>query len=280
MDSQQLERLHVLPELFSKNNNKLLKEISLCIYGQFRSWDINLKNNIKELNCLFENYKINIFILTDKQTCGNYSIENENKIKEIFLKLGCNICFIKYIEDFDLSEEEEVASYYDNNCKHSLGKNKFVPNLMYRKNLLNRLKNEYITLNNLNIYKHFYIRLFDMKIIKTNELFSESIINNEISGSGDSMHYGTKDVIDHLFNTNYKIYHDDIFDDTGFYNYYLNMDYCLCTLKHTYAPETQYAANIYYSSYKYINIRYDYNNPNNPNNKNTLFNIRHCQFRK
>lgn len=259
---------------------KKRKEISLCVYGQFRSWNINLENNMKELEILFNNYIVNVFILTDKKESGNYSIDNENKIKDIFEKYKSKIHFIKYIEDFDLFEEQNASEYFYNNCKHSRGKHDFVPNLMYRKNLLNNLKNQYISSNKMNIHKHFYIRLFDMKISKRctdNKKIIESIDLFEISGSHDSFYYGSKEAMDYLFNINFKIYQDEIWDDKDFYDFFLSMDHCLCTLKHTYAPEVQYAAHIYYSKYKYNNIRFDYNNVNNIDN---LFNVKHCPNRK
>ena len=54
------------------------------------------------------------------------------------------------------------------------------------------------------------------------------------------------------------------------------MDLCLCQTRATYSPEIQYIAHIYFSSsFKYKNIRVDYNNINSELNKMALYNIMH-----
>jgi hypothetical protein len=63
------------------------KNVALMIYGQFRNYKKNLRNNIHMLDPFLNinNTNVHVFLLTDKRTEGNYSVENENKI--IFTKL-------------------------------------------------------------------------------------------------------------------------------------------------------------------------------------------------
>lgn len=249
------------------------KEIALFMYGQYRSYKLNLENNINELSGIFNKYFVNVFILTDKDP------ENENEVRNIFLKNNCNICFIKYIDDFDFSSVED-ANEQRYQSKPGLGKNKFVAKLMYRKYLINKLKNEYIETNKMNIHIHFYVRLFDT-IIKLNTNVDYSLEEADLYGSHDTFYFGKRECIDYLFDfgKDLKLYDEEIWNEPYFYNYYINMDYTLTSLKHTLSPEIQYAAHMFYSNFKYKNVRFDHNNVNSPENETTLFRINHCPYR-
>jgi len=266
------------------------KEIVLMVYGEFRTWNLNLEANLNELRELFEKYYVNVFILTQKNS-NTYSIENERNIISTFNKFGASVCFVKYIEDFDLSMEIINESNYNTFCKHSRGKHPFVANLLYRRYLLNKCTNEYVSEKSLVIFKYFYIRLFDMKIVLRNNLFITSVENDHgICGSHDTFYYGTSAQIEFLFSFGEKLilYHDDIWTKE-FTDYLCSFDCCLGTLKHTYSPEVQYAAHLYFNSTwnntstlnntstEYKNIRYDYNKGDN--NTTDLFNITHCIYR-
>jgi DNA-dependent RNA polymerase auxiliary subunit epsilon len=115
------------------------------IYGQFRSYINNLRKNIKMLNPILKNHNIYIFILTDKLKSGNYSTENEYEIRNILNEFNFNICFIEYIENYEIAYETDFCNMFFKNIKHTKGiDNNFVPTLIYRKYLLNKIKNGYI----------------------------------------------------------------------------------------------------------------------------------------
>uniref|UniRef100_A0A6C0CZI0 Uncharacterized protein n=1 Tax=viral metagenome TaxID=1070528 RepID=A0A6C0CZI0_9ZZZZ len=255
---------------------------------------MNLENNLKQFDVLLCN-NVHVFILTNKLQSGNYSPENENKMISIFNKYNCKVHFIKYIEDipeYDVDMEKQIASNYYTIANYKDGYSPFVPEIIYRKYLLNKLKNDYIENNNLDIDLHFCCRLFDTVIKRNNQdIFIQNEFNNLFSnqniimGSHDTTYIGNRESIDYTLNLaekfyNNNIYKADIWKDEGFYNFFINIDYCLGTLKTTFAPEVQYASHIYFSQYKYQNIRFDFTNPNNQNNKSTLFNIRVCPNRK
>lgn len=264
------------------------------IYGQFRNYKKNLRNNINMLDPFLKlntnsNTIIHVFLLTDKKKGGNYSPENENEIICIFKEFGFKIGFIKYIEDCDTDEDEDfVDEHFMNNVKHKKGiDNDFVPRLIYRKYLLNQLKNKYTTENNIHIDLNVYCRLFDMNIsFNKNPLTIANEVNkiydnpNILLGASDTFFIGTNATIDYLFSLSElykagKIYHDDIWDDMRFFIFYFNYDSCLALLRHTYSPEVQYMAHIFYSNYIYQHVRFDYNNPNSEYNLHMLYHIRH-----
>ena len=264
------------------------KNIALTIYGEFRSFEKNLIKNIEELQPILDFNNVYVFILSEKNNKSNYSIENENKIREIFNNKNMNICFINYIEDVVSSDESIVHNKYFENIKYKKDDyQNFIPNLIYRKFLLNKLKNEYIKKHNINIDLTIYCRLFDMIISKNN---SNEFIKNEIAkayydkniifGSSDSFFIGSEEGLNHIFSLSEKIgcgelYHDDIWNNTDFRELYLRSDSCLGYLRHTYAPEVQYVAHAFFSNYRYFNIRVDYNNIGSSNNNLMWYNIIH-----
>ena len=51
-------------------------KISLCMFGQYRTFKLNLENNLINLkDNILKNNIIDIYILTDKKESGNYSIK-------------------------------------------------------------------------------------------------------------------------------------------------------------------------------------------------------------
>jgi hypothetical protein len=266
------------------------KNVALMVYGQFRNYKKNLRNNIRMLEPFLNTNDINVhvFLLTDKKKEGNYSIENENQIIDIFKEVGYNIGFIKYIEEYDSMEEDIVYENFMNNVKHKKGiDNDFVARLIYRKYFLNQLKNQYIRENNIQIDLNIYCRLFDMNIsfnkhalTIANEVHKIYDNPNIILGASDTFFIGTNNAVDYLFSLGElyksgKVYHDDIWDDMRFFIFYFNYDSCLALLRHTYSPEVQYMAHIFYSDFRYQHIRFDYNNPNSEYNLHMLYQIRH-----
>jgi hypothetical protein len=74
-------------------------------------------------NTISNNTNVYVFLLTDKKKEGNYSVENEDEIIEIFKVYGFNIGFVKYMEDYDSVEEDIVHENFINNVKHTAAHN-------------------------------------------------------------------------------------------------------------------------------------------------------------
>jgi mannosyltransferase OCH1-like enzyme len=262
------------------------KNIALLIYGQFRSYKNNLINNIKNMEPILKTHNIHIFVLTDKKEYGNYSKDNENEIKKIFTEHFFNINVFTYVEDYDDTEEIETVNGFLNNIKHKKGmENEFVPKLIYRKYLLNKIKNEYIKSNNINIDLTIYCRIFDI-IIKNNVSFDK--IENEVNnlycnknillGSSDCFFIGSNIAMEYLLNLsllfkNGKFYSDSIWEDNNCCNFISSMDFSCYNHKAIYSPEIQYLAHMFYSNYTYKNIRVDFTNPSSILNKDFLYHV-------
>jgi len=270
-------------------NNKLVqrvKNIAVTVYGQFRSYKNNLIANLHMLQPIFNSHKIHVFILSDKLPDGNYSDENEKEILSIFNKFNYCVHFIAYFENSDSNHEDEFTKlfldYTQNRNRQILP---FVPNLLYRKYLLNKLKNNYIKKHKIPIDLHCYCRLFDIKI-KNNIAFTK--ITSEIDklyetpnmlyGSSDVLFIGQEQPFDYLFNIceSYKqsnFIDDAIWNDIKFVEFVEKMDYNLCKNRDTYSPEIQYIARMYFSEYSYKNIRVDFTNPHTSSNNDGLYKI-------
>ena len=263
------------------------KNIALTIYGQFRNYKDNLRINIKMLEPIFKNHNIHVFVLTDKNKSGNYSKENEIEIKEIFKEFFFNVDIFHYIEDYDNKEEIETVNGFFSNIKNKNGiGNDFVPRLIYRKYLINKIKNEYIKSHNIKIDLNVYCRIFDLNI-KNNVSFNE--IENEVNklyfensntilGSSDCLFIGSQEVIDYLLNLSIlfkqgKMYHDTIWEDNECSKFISTMDYSCYKHRAIYSPEIQSIVHMFYSKYTYKNIRVDFTNPNSLLNKNALYHI-------
>lgn len=270
------------------------KSIALFFYGQFRSYKKNLENNLRTLDFLLSQNDVHVFILSDKKQGGNYSPENESEVKSIFQTYGCTVHFIRYIEDipeYDNAQEQWATQNYYNMASTTIGSDKFTTSLIYRLHLINKLKNEYIERNGIHVDLHLYYRIVDTVITKNN---SDSVIQGEFEklmedrtllfGSHDTFYIGSKDPVDYMLGLGENfginlIYNHAIWGDNGFVNAFSNADYYICKVRGTFCSEAQRAAHMYFSNYKYQNIRFDFTNSENPLNKNTLFDIKLCPER-
>lgn len=259
------------------------KHIALMMYGQFRSYKHNLRQNLLALRPILQDNFVHVFILTDKLPEGNYSIENEKEILDIFEKeFGYKVEFLSYIENYDMREEQKYVEDFNNTVKDRIGiENTFVPNLMYRKYLLNKLCNEYIDRNSIHIDLHFYARVFDtVYFYNNNPVIKNSLKKIKITiarllddhknilFSADSLFICQRKALTDLFfpwNTDgsVRLFHDDIWNNSDINRDLYMHDALLVTLKHTYSPEIQYMCRMYHDKYNLRCIRIDHNNPVN-----------------
>jgi hypothetical protein len=268
------------------------KNIALMVYGQFRSYKRNLRRNIEMLRPIWKTHNVHVFILTDKLESGNFSEENEQEIRSILNDYSFQVHFIRHIEDYDNTEENETANHFFHSIHHERGTSQFAPRLIYREYFLNQLKNEYLQQNGLSMDLTVYCRLFDIKI--SNNLSFNAIeeqINslytnpNTLFGSSDTFFIGSQAAIDYLFHLAMlfkqgKPYHDTMYEDDKCVSFISSMDICLYMVRATYSPELQYISHMFYSNYHYKNMRVDFNNPDSPLNKNALFHVLLDPYRK
>lgn len=258
------------------------KNIALMCYGQFRNYQDNLINNLKALEPVLKTHNVHVFILSDKQG-GNYSPENELGIRKILDGFYVNVWF-DYVENHPMNEETETAKKYYSTIKNTNGSNPFVPNLIYRRYLLNKLKNEYLQKNNIQIDLTIYCRLFDINI-RSNLSFGE--ISEQVDkcyqdpmilyGSSDTFFIGSCSAMDYLFSLAMKIKNGELYniwDDPKCAEFISTMDYALYQCKATYSPELQFISHMFYSPFRYINMRVDFTNPGSELNRTCMYHVR------
>lgn len=281
-----------------------IKQVALMIYGEFRTYADNLRDNIKMLAPVFRYSLVHVFVLSNKLASGNYSEENETRIRRIFSDFGFHVCFFDYVENLDGSHAEtEHATHqaYIKTVKCTNEKDSFIPRMMHRKRALNQIKTDYCKRHGIDIDLHVFGRLFDV-IIKhpptTTPLsqFAQSCIEKHIQyeidkltvcardaftllGSSDTLFIGTQEPIDHLFEIATTIKNGgmigaEMWDDSEFCDTMMRADSCLCVNRATYSPEVQYIAQMHYSRFTYKNIRFDFNCPETAENSSSLYDIR------
>lgn len=260
------------------------KNIALMCYGQFRNFQDNLVRNLKALEPVLKTHNVHVFILSDKLVNGNYSPENELAIRKMLEGFYVNVWF-DYVENHPMIEEGETAKKYYSTIKNKNGSNPFVPNLIYRRYLLNQLKNEYLQKNHIEIDLTIYCRLFDMNIwpnlsfgeisAQVDKCYQDPSI---LYGSSDTFFIGSCSAMDYLFSLAMKIkngelYHS-IFHDPKCAEFISTMDYALYHYKATYSPELQFISHMFYSPFRYINMRVDFTNPESELNRTCMYHVK------
>ena len=269
------------------------------IYGQFRSYAANLRENVRMLAPLVKDHVVHVFVLSNKLAAGNYSEQNEREIRGIFDEFGFNICLFEYVENLDSvhvkNERATHDSYFASLQNNDGVNNEFIPAIMYRKFALNKLKNEYCKRHNIDIDLHVFGRLFDVIIKHPMHPMQESSLSDNVMriqyeinkltvcssdaltvlGSSDTLFIGTCEPMDYLFECSVsQLRGPEIWNDSVFCDAMMRADSCLCMNRATYSPEVQYIARVHYSKFKYKNIRFDFNNPESTENDLTLYDIR------
>ena len=281
-----------------------IKHVALMIYGEFRTYADNLRENLEMMAPIFRDTVVHVFVLSNKLASGNYSDENETRIRRIFSDFGFRVCFFDYVENLDGSHaEEERATHqaYIETVQCANEKDGFIPRLIHRKRALNKIKNEYCRQHNIDMDLHVFGRLFDIVIQHpapafTTTLSTQSCIEKRVQyeidklticsadartvlGSSDTLFIGTQEPMDHVFELATAIKTGgmrgaEMWDDSEFCDTMMRADSCLCVNRATYSPEVQYIAHVHFGPFNYKNIRFDFNCPESAENGSSLYDIR------
>ena len=288
------------PIAATRTPNESKKNIALMIYGQFRSYAANLRENVRMLAPILKDSVVHVFVLSNKLAAGNYSEQNEREVRRILDEAGFNVCFFEYVENLDsdhTANERAVHDSYFANLQNNAGvNNEFIPAIMYRKFALNEIKNAYCKEHDIDMDLHVFGRLFDVIIkhpahaaspsdhtkriqYEINKLTGCSSDALTVLGSSETLFIGTREPMDYLFELATAIKTGgtrgaEMWDDSEFTEVMMRADSCLCMNRATYSPEVQYIARVHYSKFKYKNIRFDFNNPESAENDASLYDIR------
>ena len=257
--------------------------VAILIFGQFRSYKKNLVRNLENLKKnLLENNIIDVYILTDKR--GNYTLKNENNIRNIFEKYNCNIRLLEKWENLPEYHEKDriLHNHYNNNIKHKGGFHPFTSNLWYRRYVLSQLVNEKYDI-------YVMCRLFDTVIEKrkTDDNIKKIIYdnyNNYLLTASDQLYISNYSIFKKFINfgKDFPLYHDDLWDSVR--EELRKSDPNLCNRKNhpshridpTYCSEVQVFTYIYNNNIPILNIRH---NKCGEITGNEIFYVKHCPFR-
>jgi FkbM family methyltransferase len=282
------------PIAVTNSNLPAKPNVALMIYGQFRSYASNLRENVRMLAPIFRGKVVHVFILSNQLASGNYSEQNEREIRDILDEAGFHLCFFDYVENLGshhAANEQAAHDSYFANLKNKDGvSNEVIPDIMYRKFALNQIKNAHCNQHGIDMDLHVFGRLFDVVIrhpvpspsdhmkrieCEIDKLMVCSSSARTVLGSSDTLFIGTREPMDHLFECGVtRLRGPEIWNDHEFTEVMMCADSCLCIHRATYSPEVQYIAHMYFSGFKYRNIRFDYNNPESTKNYESLYDIR------
>ena len=262
---------------------------AVIVYGEFRTYDINLRENLKEL---FGEFKcpIHFYILTED--CDDYEAKKQD-ICGILKRPHCKVLYFEKIntcELYDKEEEDRVCADYFA-IPGPPDRDVFTPRLYYRKGLVNKVMNAYAQANGFTYEKVFSVRLFDMIIKRCRSLcfLQETVTEGQdklytegqdklytegqdklytegqdkLYYGGDNLFIGSPAIINELYSTpliSDAIAVDDIYT---FQRFYAQNDLYLSQFMPKLALETIFQALIYKQfRHRSMNLRYDFTRHN------------------
>jgi hypothetical protein len=238
---------------------------AVIVYGEFRTYDINLRENLKEL---FGEFKcpIHFYILTED--CDDYETKKQD-ICGILKRPHCKVLYFEKIntcELYDKEEEDRVCADYFA-IPGPPDRDVFTPRLYYRKGLVNKVMNAYAQANGFTYEKVFSVRLFDMIIKRCRSL---CFLQETVTEDQDKLYYGVDNlfigspaIINELYST--PLISDAIQVDDGytFQRFYAQNDLYLSQIMPKLALETIFQALIYKQfRHRSMNLRYDFTRHN------------------
>ena len=263
-----------------------MQKVALLVFGQFRTASLILQNNFEEIKKSFNNqtdFEYHIYILTDRETGGNYSEISLNRVQ--------TICSQNQVEIKLLSYWNDLIEYHDRDQKITknyiaLGEGKagygekmwFTASMWYRRYVLWRLFLSTAT----DEYSHIiYTRLFDVKIVSLRPILNLSEDEDTLYFCMDSLFYGKKEILNLFFSlfNNFDVWVDFEWSDQYFKDF-LSFDVVLALTKPTFCSEAQVFHLIWRTFPKWKNIRWDYNALDSPSHKEALYHIFHIEGRE
>jgi hypothetical protein len=167
---------------------------AVLIYGEFRTFDINLPENLKELfgeiTC-----PIDFYILTEE--CSEYA-EKKQKICQMISSFGYRINYFETLEscsEYDSMAEQSLVDDY-NQIPYNRERDGFTPRLYYRRCLVNQVMNKMRTVE----YDRVILaRPFDMIYKRCKSIAFLNNPEDKVLYYGvDSLFIGTPKDINHL----------------------------------------------------------------------------------
>lgn len=260
--------------------------IAVLVFGQFRSAEEIIENNLEQLKLMFSPLycTFDIYVLTDKLESGNYSTELESRLKKIITDRGFRIQMFEYWEDFQecYAMEDILKQHmkYISNDYLELGAD-YATSLSYRRYILWK-RFQSISINKTYDFLVFD-RMFDIvkKVLRPMlPLLKEKASQETLYFFMDTFFIGTPNIMKQFFLFGSTAENWKSFEWTPeFTREFAEFDCCLADTKPTFCTETQVFQYIRKTFPLWKSIRYDMNAPpDTPNNKEAYLYMKHVRM--
>ena len=236
---------------------------SVIVYGEFRTFEVNLRENLKELFGEIAG-PIHFYILTED--CDGYA-DKKKQVIDIISGFGYNIMYFERISEcslYDSEVENSICLDYHSIPSHQ-SRDAFTPKLYYRKALINQVMNSLTKTNGFTYDKVVSVRLFDMiyKRCKSLSFLNKGDDEHFLYYGVDSLFIGSKSIINKLYSLEPISKVIQLDDMNKFQQFYYQNDFYLSQVMPRLALETIYQSLIYkYFLTNSMNLRFDYTRHN------------------
>ena len=259
--------------------------IAVLVFGQFRSAEEIIENNLEQLKLMFSplSCTFDIYILTDKLESGNYSTELESRLKKIITDRGFRIQMFEYWEDFQdcYASENEIKKHIQNISANTQYSGGIIGALEYRRYILWK-RFESVSINK--TYDFIVLdRLFDTtkRLLRPIlPIMQEKDAHKTLYFYMDHFFMGSPSIMKQYFLFGSTAENWKSFEWTPeFTREFAEFDCCLADTKPTFCTETQLFQYIRKTFPLWKSIRYDMNAPpDTPNNKEAYLYMKHVRM--
>jgi len=255
--------------------------VAVLIFGQFRYFNEILDTNIQEIKKTFPGASIDIFILSNRLRSGNYTEENEQKVRNILEKNGTTIRMFRFWEDLVEyhAYDTEVFEYYTNlvnrNAYRMQGLHhniRWHANIWYRSYILWKLFEECAE----GSYDYcVFARIFDTEIRLLRPILTEKDVQTTFFIGSDALFISSPPLMKQALSLGSRTENFQYFTwSPGFKEACMEMNGFIAIIQQTLSPEAQIFKWVYDTVPKYKNIRWDYDFEDSVSNEKANFFVR------
>lgn len=260
--------------------------VAVLIFGQFRHFQEILSTNIQEIKKTFPDASLDFFILSNRLPSGNYTEENEQKVKDILGKNG-TIRIFRFWEDlveyhaYDASILDYYTKLVDSNLyrMQALHHNiRWTANLWHRVHLLWKFFEE----SGYTSYDYcVFARIFDFQIRLLRPVLMEQDPATTFFIGSDALFIASPPLMKQCLLLGTRAENFQYFTWTpAFKDAFMDINGYVAIIEQTLSPEAQIFKWVYDTIPKYKNIRWDYDFEDSVSNETANFFIQQYNYRE
>jgi hypothetical protein len=245
-------------------------KLGLLVFGQFRSYKTWFPYNLQQIRTQFPDAEIDIFILSNRLSTGNYSKEAEEEIKLMCAHFNITIKLFTFWEDHPHLHEADKNIYEYNTKVFMKGiqpsyNNDWMMNMWFRRYCLWKMATP------LDSYTYvLFLRAFDTRLLFVRPIqptLETDSDKDTIFFCNDHIFLGSPHIMEKFFRLGRNIQYWKDFEWTPeFTSIFTSIDMVLGNAKQTFCSESQVLYYILNTFSSWKNIRVDHNCPTKPSN--------------